>query len=176
VRLFVAVWPSQEVLDRIAALPRPEVRGLRWTTPEQWHVTLRFFGEADLDEAVAVFGRIAVESTGDTVAALGPATGRFGQRVLHVPVDGLDAVAEAVVRATKKVGKPPEPRPFKGHLTLARARDRRRGVDLRPLVGTPVSATWPLTEVCLVESRLHPKGANYEVVETVSLREPRTMG
>ena len=71
---------------------------------------------------------------------------------------------------------PPEPRPFKGHLTLARARDRRRGVDLRPFVGTPVAASWPVTEVCLVESRLHPKGANYEVVETVSLGEPRTMG
>ena len=34
----------------------------------------------------------------------------------------------------------------------------------------------PVTEVCLVESQLHPKGANYEVVETVSLGEPRTMG
>ena len=96
--------------------------------------------------------------------------------MLHVPVSGLDAVATAVVRATQKVGKPPEPRPFTGHLTLARARDRRRGVDMRALVGTPVAATWPVTEVCLVESHLSSKGANYEVVETVSLGEPHTMG
>ena len=78
------------------------------------------------------------ESAPATTASLGPETGRFGKRVLHLPVDGLEAVAKAVVRATKKVGKPPEPRSFKGHVTLARARDRRRGVDLRPLVGTPV--------------------------------------
>jgi 2'-5' RNA ligase len=88
----------------------------------------------------------------------------------------LEAVAKAVVGATEEVGKPPEPRPFSGHLTLARARDSRRGVDLRPFVGTPVSATWPVSQVCLVESRLSPKGANYEVVETVSLGEPRTLG
>src|SRR2546421_5190672 len=108
VRLFVAVWPSEEVLERIAALPRPEVRGLRWTTPDQWHVTLRFFGEADEDEVVAVFRGIDVESTGDTVAHLGPATGRFGQRVLHVPVEGLEALARATLRATKGVGNAPD--------------------------------------------------------------------
>ena len=172
-RLFVAVWPPDEVLDLVAALPRPDVEGLRWTTRDQWHITLRFFGAVEL-EAVSVALRSA--SAPATTAVLGPETGRFGKRVLYVPVSGLDAVAKAVVRATKKVGKPPEPRPFTGHLTLARARDRRRGVDMRSLVGTPVAATWPVTEVCLVESHLSSKGANYEVVETVSLGEPRTMG
>ena len=111
-----------------------------------------------------------------TTASLGPETGRFGKRVLHVPVGGLERVGKAVVRATKRVGRPPEDRPFAGHLTLARAKDRRRGVDLRPFVGTPVEASWPVTAVCLVQSHLSSKGANYEVVETVSLGEPRTMG
>ena len=170
-RLFVAVWPSDEVLDQIAALPRPDVDGLRWTTREQWHVTLRFFGSVELEAAA---GALRALSAPSTTAVVGPFTGRFGKRVLHVPVSGLDAVAKAVVRATKKVGKPPEPRPFNGHLTLARARDRRRGVDLRPLVGTPIAAEWPVDEVCLVESHLSPKGANYEVVETVSLGEARS--
>jgi 2'-5' RNA ligase len=172
-RLFVAVWPADEVLSLIAALPRPEVEGLRWTTRDQWHVTLRFFGSVELSDAAEALRSVSAPST---TAVLGPETGRFGKGVLHVPVSGLDGVATAVVRATEKVGKPPEPRPFKGHLTLARARDRRRGVDLRPFVGTPVSATWPVSEVCLVESHLSPKGANYEVVESVSLGEPRTLG
>lgn len=172
-RLFVAVWPPDDVLALIAALPRPEVEGLRWTTREQWHITLRFFGSVELEDAASALRAVAAPAT---TAVLGPATGRFGKRVLHVPVEGLEGVAKAVVRGTKKVGKPPEPRPFKGHLTLARARDRRRGVDLRPLAGMPVSATWPVTDVCLVESHLSPKGANYEVVETVSLTEPRTLG
>jgi len=166
-RLFVAVWPPDEVLELIAGLARPDVEGLRWTTRQQWHVTLRFFGSVDFEDAAAALRSVAASAT---AAELGPETGRFGKRVLHVPVSGLEGVAKAVVRATKKVGKPPEPRPFKGHLTLARARDRRRGVDLRPLVGTPIAAGWPVNEVCLVESHLSPKGANYEVVEAVSLQ------
>jgi 2'-5' RNA ligase len=172
-RLFVAVWPTDDVLDLIAALPRPEVDGLRWTTRDQWHVTLRFFGSVELEHASAALRSVSAASA--TTAVLGPETGRFGKGILHVPVDGLADVARAVVRATKKVGKPPEPRPFSGHLTLARARDRRRGVDLRDLVGTPIAAEWPVSEVCLVESHLSSKGANYEVVETVSLDDTRTL-
>ena len=171
-RLFVAVWPPDDVLDLIAGLPRPEFDGLRWTTRDQWHVTLRFFGSAEVEDASAALESVSASAT---TAVLGPETGRFGKGILHVPVAGLDAVAKAVVHATKRVGKPPEPRPFSGHLTLARARDRRRGVDLRSLAGQPVHAEWPVREVCLVESHLSSKGANYEVVQTVSLSEARTL-
>jgi 2'-5' RNA ligase len=172
-RLFVAVWPPDDVLDLIGAFARPEVEGLRWTTRDQWHVTLRFFGSVEIEDVASALRSVSAPAT---TAVIGPDTGRFGKRVLHVPVAGLDVLAKAVVGATKAVGKPPEPRPFSGHLTLARARDRRRGVDLRPFVGTAVSATWPVSEVCLVESHLSSKGANYEVVETVSLDSRRTMG
>jgi 2'-5' RNA ligase len=171
VRLFVAVWPAEEVLERVAALPRPEVSGLRWTTPDQWHVTLRFFGEADLDEVAAVFGRIDVESSGETVAEMGPATGRFAQRVLHVPVGGLERLARATVRATKGVGKAPERRRFSGHLTLARARGTGV-VDLRPFAGQPLAGRWPVEELTLVCSRLgagQGRAASYEVVERLAL-------
>jgi 2'-5' RNA ligase len=164
--LFVAVWPSPEVVASIAALARPEVDGLRWTTEDQWHVTLRFFGECDVDDAAAA---LATVDAGSTVATMGPTTGRFGKRVLHVPVQRLDDVARQVVNKTKRVGKPPEPRPFRGHLTLARARDRR-GVDLRPLSGVDLAGEWPVTEVTLVASQLHPKGARYEIVA----RQPLT--
>jgi len=172
-RLFVAVWPPEEVLELVAAAPRPEVEGLRWTTRDQWHVTLRFFGEVEVEEALVALRRVSAEAT---VAELEPETGRVGKRVLHVPVGGLEAVGKAVIRATKKVGRPPEDRPFSGHLTLARARDRRRGVDLQPLCGVAVAASWPVTEVCLVQSHLSSKGANYEVVGNVSLGDARTIG
>jgi 2'-5' RNA ligase len=171
-RLFVAVWPPEEVLDAVAALPRPEVDGLRWTTRDQWHVTLRFFGNAEVGDAIAALRQAKAEAT---VAHLGPETARFGKRILHVPVGGIDAIGKAVVDATKEVGRRPEDRPFSGHLTLARTRDRRRGVDLRPLEGVPIEARWPVGEVCLVESRLSPKGARYDVVETISLADVRTM-
>ncbi|MBW3548710.1 MAG: hypothetical protein KY452_11325, partial [Actinobacteria bacterium] len=52
-RLFVAVRPPPEVVATLATLDRPERPGLRWTPPEQWHVTLRFFGPVDAEQAEA---------------------------------------------------------------------------------------------------------------------------
>ena len=100
-------------------------------------------------------------------ATLGPATGRFGRRVLHVPVHGLEEVAAATVAATAGVGRPPDSRSFAGHVTLARARGRR-GVDLRPLAGVAVSGSWTVGELTLVASHLGGnKPSRYEVVTTM---------
>jgi RNA 2',3'-cyclic 3'-phosphodiesterase len=165
-RLFVAVWPPDDVLDRLAALERPEVAGLRWTTREQWHVTVRFLGQVvDVEAVVAALSGLDVE-TG--VARLGPAVDRFGRRILHVPVAGLDAIAADVVRVSAGQGEPPDDRPFRGHITLARARERGN-VDLRSYAGAPVAGAWSVTEICLVESRLSPHGARYGVVERFPL-------
>jgi 2'-5' RNA ligase len=163
-RLFVAVWPSTEVLDTIAAFERPDVRGLRWTTPDQWHVTLRFMGECDGDEATAAF--LAIEADPVEVT-MGPTTGRFGRRILYVPTEGLLSLATATVAATAGVGKPPDPRPFAGHLTLARS--RRGDADLGPLAGLPLAGQWTPDQLTLVSSRLDPAGARYEIVESLPL-------
>lgn len=172
-RLFVAVRPPSDVLDQVASLSRPDIGGLRWTGPEQWHVTLRFLGPvADVEPVVAALVRMA--GAGNLVpatAVLGPEIGRFGQRVLHVPVRGLDALAGAVGEGTASLGRPPDDRPFSGHLTLARvAKDAT--VDLRPLAGGPVDGVWDVGTVGLVESHLSLAGARYEVLEEFPLRPP----
>jgi 2'-5' RNA ligase len=163
-RLFVAVWPPPSAVEVIAGLPRAEVDGLRWTGPEQWHVTVRFFGEADIDEAVAACRRI------DAVACdvtMGPRVERLGRGVVVIPVDGLDALAGAVIGATSGVGRPPDDRPFRGHVTLARTKG---GARRCPLIGQPVAAAWRATDVALVRSDLRPHGARYTTVETFALR------
>ena len=165
-RLFVALWPPEDVLDRVAALDRPAVPGLRWTARGQWHVTLRFLGP--VDDVGAVITALAGVEAPPASARLGPTVGRFGQRILHVPVAGLEAVAEAVMAATAGLGRQPEDRAFAGHLTLARVNKGAR-VDLRRLAGTPLEGTWEVGETCLVESRLSPAGARYEVVARFSL-------
>lgn len=173
-RLFVAVWLPPEVLDRLAELDRPEVAGLRWTTRDQWHVTLRFVGPVPEVEPVAE-ALAGLPAASPASAVLGPATGRFGQRILHVPVTGLDAVAAGVVAATAGLGRAPEDRPFHGHVTLARVVKQGK-VDLRPLAGVSVAGEWEVGAVCLVESRLSPAGARYEVLEEFPLRLPPRPG
>jgi 2'-5' RNA ligase len=163
-RLFIAVWPPPDVVAAIEALPRPVGDGLRWTTQEQWHVTLRFFGSIAAPEPV-VEALTAVELPADVVAEAGPSLGRFGWRVLHIPVVGLEALAAAVVGATAGIGMAPDPRPFHGHLTLARSRGRGRPtVDLRPLAAVPFAATWPVEELTVVESVTGRGGSRYGVV------------
>lgn len=179
VRLFVAVWPPAAVVDlvaaAVAALRGPDLGAaddLRWTAPERWHVTLRFLGDTDEADAVPAFcAAAALDGFGPATAVLGPAIGRFGRRVLHVPVGGLTSLAAAVTAATALVGEPPDDRRFAGHLTLARARPRR-GADLAPLAGHAVSAQWPVAEVTLVASRQGRGGARYEVVARLPVEGP----
>jgi len=160
-RLFVAVWPPAEILDRVAALPRAQVDGLRWTDRRQWHVTLRFLGRVD-DVASAAAALEGMDPVSRPEAVLGPTAGRFGRRVVHVPVSGLEGVADAVASATADVGLPPEDRPFTGHLTLARAKGTE--ADIGALTGGVITGRWTVDEVCLVESRLSAAGADYAVV------------
>ena len=166
-RLFVAVWPPPAIVAALAALPRPARPGVRWTAPEQWHVTLRFLGEvADPEPVVAALEGIEARAC---EAVLGPAVRALGREVAVVPVAGLDEVAAAVVGATAHLGKPAPDRPFLGHLTVARA---RRGGDVRAVTGAEVTGSWTVGEVALVRSHLSSSGARYEDVAVVPLDPP----
>ncbi len=161
-RLFVAVWPPAEVLDAVEGLYRPVAAGGRWTRRDQWHVTLRFLGSADVDEvaaAVGVLGHAPVE------AVVGPAVAMLGEGVVQLPVVGLETLADAVVSATVGVGRPPEARPFFGHLTLARV----AGEPPEGVLGQPLSASFPVDEVALVGSGLGGTAARYTTLASFSL-------
>jgi 2'-5' RNA ligase len=167
VRLFVAVWPPAEVLDVIGALHRPDVPGVRWTTPDQWHVTLRFLGDVD-DELGAPLGA-CLPGGPASVATMGPLTVRLGRSILMAPVGGLGELAEAVLAATAPVVPVVERRPFRGHLTLARA---RRGAWIpSTMAGTSLAGSWPVGRLSLVRSELHPSGARYSEVAGIDLAE-----
>jgi len=162
-RLFVAVWPPPAVVEQLGALARPDIDGLRWTGPDQWHVTLVFLGSCEVEATRAALRRAPLPP-GPVTAHVGPATGRFGRRIVHVPVAGLDDVAASV----RAVLPGDDDRPFRGHLTLARARERR-GVDLSSVVGVPLEASFPVHEVTLVASHLGRGPARYEVVDRLPL-------
>jgi 2'-5' RNA ligase len=165
-RLFVAVLPPVEVVDDLTPLERADAPGVRWTPPEQWHVTLHFLGDAPLPDATAALGAL---TAAPCTAVLGPRVGRLGREVLMLPVGGLDELAAAVGRAFAGIGRPPDPRPFLGHLTLARLRARAAC----GLVDAAVRASWPVGEVHLVESTLGADGSRYEVRATRRLTATR---
>jgi RNA 2',3'-cyclic 3'-phosphodiesterase len=169
-RLFVGVWPPEAVRDRLAEVVggfRTSHEGVRWEPPERWHVTLRFLGKvADAEPVVAALEDAPLVGA---EVELGPTVGLLGRQVLCVPVKGLDDLAAAVREATAELGEPPDPRPFRGHLTLARLggrhrqRRRRSGVGFtREWLETPVEGRWQVDAVHLVRSRPGPSGSTYD--------------
>ncbi len=169
-RLFAAAWPPAEICDLLEAMPRPEHPAVRWTTREEWHVTLRFFGALDDGWLPELTGAVAaaVADLPPRRAVLGPATERLGRGTLMVPVAGLDDVAEAVRAATRRIVAGDDDQPFRGHLTVARARGRR--TVPAELSGIEVHGSWTVREVAVVQSHLDGAGARYRTVATAPLR------
>lgn len=161
-RRFVAVWPPEGVLDAVEALHRPVDLGGRWTRRDQWHVTLRFLGDVEVEPVVDALTAVG---SGPLVARLGPAVERLGRGVLHVPVAGLETLADDVVARTAELGRPPEDRPFLGHLTLARIVGRPPS----GVLGQPIEAEWIVEAVHVVASHLGGNAARYETEATIPL-------
>ena len=177
-RLFVAVWPPPAVVEQLGAIERPAHPGIRWTTAGQWHVTLRFLGSVsdesveDLKTALVALGSLERSGTPASSAAwppwaeAGPALARLGSSILCLPVAGLDFLATEVNHLTADIGDAAhDDRPFRGHLTIARA----RRVKPLPSMPVPFSVGWAVEEVTLVASTLHSDGARYEVLSRVAL-------
>jgi len=168
-RLFVAVWPSEEVAGALSQLERPERDGVRWTSADQWHVTLRFLGSLDTAQEDAV--RAALDGIDwtrfdPTHLTAGPRPTAIGRKTWALPVRGADALATVSNAAITSAGiQPPQAdrdQPFRGHLTLART---KTPPSMANLPDPQFHASWEVREVTLVLSTLDPTAARYRVVE-----------
>jgi 2'-5' RNA ligase len=178
-RLFVGLAVDEAVkdaLERLTLRLRAKDDGLRWSTREQWHVTLVFLGEVG-DEArarlIQELRRVRQSPLELRMEGLGVFE-RVG--ILHATVEGtpeLLGLYEACAAAVKRAGLAVEERPYRAHVTLARSRNRegrktierlRRGAEQQRL-----EARWEAREFLLYESRLSPAGSTYVVRERFEL-------
>lgn len=159
-RLFVAVIPPAEVVEVLAALPRKDQRGVRFLPPEHWHATLRFLGNAEIDEVIDALDRTALPAAHATV---GPAIDMLGRHSVIAPVSGLDGLAATVADATRGIGDVDARPTYRGHITIARV---KRGAIVRKVVGMMCQSEFAVDQVALVESRLRPTGSEYRTVVT----------
>ena len=157
-RLFIATWPPPELVETLHGLPRKDRPSIRWVQPEHWHVTLRFLGDADPDE---VIGRLDQFEFAPTDVRFGPGIDVLHERVIMLPVHGLDELAAAVSRHTADLGSEQPRKRFVGHLTLARLRGQGRIPDV---IGAPVARTQRVEEITLVASTLRREGPVYEAI------------
>lgn len=180
-RLFVGLAVDEKVketLERLTLRLRTKDDGLRWSSPDQWHVTLVFLGEVDNTER----RRLVRELDAVRQAAL---TLRMEQLdvfersgILYVEVEvsaELLRLYEDVAASVRRAGLHVEERPYRAHITLARARNKdgrktiahlRRSAEQQRL-----SVRWEASEFLLYESQLSPAGSKYVVRERFALKQ-----
>jgi len=183
-RAFLAITPPTEVQagcrELIDAL-RPDAPKVRWVRPENIHLTLRFLG--DIDESVGERVMHGLAETAATVAPFAVTASGFGcfpnarkPTVAWVGIqaegEGLQRVQSAAEEAAQRLGLKPETRPFSPHLTIGRIRVPAPAVPWAELIARHAdfnAGAWTVRDVALFSSELHPSGARYTRIATVSL-------
>lgn len=180
-RLFIGIWLSEAMRDEVARYinsAKEESQGFRWSNPEQLHFTLKFLGEVENEKVPSLTRALEMAVMGKKPFQLRLGeTGRFPERgsprVLWIGVStaqkDLEKLAGAVETACNSLGFPVEKRPFKPHLTIARAKGGGDCIKI-PNIRVSWQSMTPVSGFSLIESRLQPQGAVYRVVKEFSFQ------
>ena len=174
-RLFVAIRPPRPIRELLLGA-MGGIRGARWQSEDQIHLTLRFIGEVDRHLAGDVHAALgAIHHPGFAIAIKGLGTfDRRGQPETvwagvapHAP---LLTLHKKVDQALARVGVAPDQRAYLPHITLARLKRGSGSVKgLLEQSGGLSSPSFAVDSFALFESRLTPDGAVYSVVERYPL-------
>ena len=179
-RCFVAVPVPDELRAALRSAievwrNEPDPPDLRWTDPAGWHLTLAFLGSVE----VGILGAIEL-AVADAAARARPASldaGGLGcfpspgrARVLWYGVADPQATLRTLADGVHELLAPMVPSlgdegPFRGHVTLGRARGRL-GSDLSSWMTRHAAPTGtvPLERVILYRSHLGTGPARYEAL------------
>jgi 2'-5' RNA ligase len=180
-RTFLAIPLPESLQEAIAALQRDlhaKIPFVRWTRPENLHLTLHFFGEISQDYLEKL--KVSMLSVRDChrpfsveVRGLGAFPNRSRPRVIWLglaPEDQLRQLHESCMKAFLEDGLVTEPGPYSPHLTIGRLKQQKP--DLTTLcnsVARTPTGRLPVDRLVLYESRLHPGGAEHIPLLTVTL-------
>jgi len=171
IRLFVGLTLPEHHRQRLSALGCG-VEGARWVTVENLHITLRFIGEVDEDQAEDLAAALDLV-TADPFEVSIKGLGTFGHPphsawagVVDTPPGALAALHANVESALVRAGLKPEGRKYTPHVTLARLRHVQEARLARFMEGSAdlSLSLFSVTKFTLFESHLSPSGAHYESV------------
>jgi 2'-5' RNA ligase len=185
-RLFVAVSIPEEI-KREMGRAQAELRqalpadAMRWTRPEQFHLTLKFLGKVEANQIETLAARLEAACLGFVPIRLRaeqigffPARGR--PRVVWVAVRDeqgeLTRLHQDIEKASRAFTDEEPEGNFTGHATIGRARNIRRE-DLELLarfagkMRERVFGEWIADGVELMRSELSAEGARHTAVRNI---------
>ena len=188
-RIFVAAPLPDNVSAQVAALVErvrgsgsaPGGRDVRWVRLDGLHLTLRFLGPTVEERIAAVVSAVrAAAATGQTFEVTIGGAGTFPDdrrpRALWLGLRSggseLAALAATVNRTLAEAGWPADPKPFRAHLTLARADGVAAGATVAArLIETAAALriVCPINRIGLFESLTGGGPARYEPIEVIQL-------
>lgn len=174
-RLFTGIEVPAEISEWLA-LARGGLPGARWIDKENYHVTLRFIGDIDMniaDDIADTLDRVNRPSFSMTIDGLGS----FGTRKPHSivariqPSQALSELQSEHERLMQRLGLPAEQRKYIPHVTLARLRGAT-GADIADFLsfrGGLVAGPFEVSRFVLFSARESVGGGPYVVEETYPL-------
>lgn len=183
-RAFIAIALPELVRTSLANLQRELAQSgadVKWVSPAQLHLTLKFLDEITEEERQAVealLGRLAVREAPFILglAELGAFPSVSAPRVVWVGLsEGADAVmriAQAIEDEGRTIGLRREARPLSPHLTLGRVRSPRGRQGLSRLLRetrweSPLP--WRVSSLTLYQSVLRPDGPQHTILAEIPL-------
>jgi RNA 2',3'-cyclic 3'-phosphodiesterase len=171
IRAFIAIDVSVDAkaaMLRLRDRLKPALPGASWTRPEGCHLTLKFLGNISPDTRAgvesALTGAIASAPFEVSFGTLGVFPDRRNARVLWVGLEnGADECRDlfnSIEPALESAGLSREERGFKGHITLARFKNRC-SVPAEVLAAETAIPPFTADSIILFCSELKPGGAVY---------------
>ncbi|MDO9350005.1 MAG: RNA 2',3'-cyclic phosphodiesterase [Deltaproteobacteria bacterium] len=185
-RSFLAIELPATILKRIEEVQKDlksSRADVRWVSPENIHLTLKFFGtiEESIIESIIKLIEGPVQGTPLfflKIQGMGAFPGLKNPRVIWMGFqEGKEiivAIQKQLERELGKIGFPPEDRPFHPHLTLGRMRSNRgkdelvRGMER---YREEEFGNFQVEKVVLFKSELRPTGPIYTALREARLGE-----
>jgi 2'-5' RNA ligase len=184
IRTFIAIEIPKTVISKIRELQgviKAYGFKIRWVRAENIHLTLKFLGDIEeikINEIAEAVSKTAEQHSPISLKAKG--IGVFpGIKRPHVLWVGLSGQLEALIKLQQTLdenlialGFSSEERPFKGHLTMGRIKDR---IDVKKLGDALMafrrfeSETFTTGQIILYKSELTPSGAIYTKLASASI-------
>ncbi len=185
-RSFLAIELPATILKRIEEVQKDlksSRADVRWVSPENIHLTLKFFGtiEESIIESIIKSIEELVQNTPPfflKIQGMGAFPNLKNPRVIWMGFqEGKEiivAIQKQLERELGKIGFPPEDRPFHTHLTLGRMRSNRgkdelvRGMER---YREEEFGNFQVEKVVLFKSDLKPTGPIYTALREIRLGE-----